>query len=34
MGIPRTLITWWVIRLLFVAGVPAGRLAGLYGAAR
>ena len=30
MGIPRTLITWWVIRLLFVAGVPAQRLAGLY----
>jgi len=34
MGIPRTLITWWVIRLLFVAGVPAQRLAGLYGRAR
>ncbi len=34
MGIPRTLVTWWVIRLLFVAGVPAHRLAGLYGRAR
>jgi len=34
LGIPRTLITWWVIRLLFVAGVPAHRLAGLYGRVR
>ena len=34
MGIPRTLVTWWVIRLLFVAGVPAERLAGLYGRAQ
>jgi rSAM/selenodomain-associated transferase 2 len=34
MGIPRTLVTWWAIRLLFVAGVPAHRLAGLYGKAR
>jgi len=34
MGVPRTLITWWVIRLLFVAGVPAARLARLYGKAR
>ena len=30
MGMPRTLVTWWVIRLLFVAGVPANRLARLY----
>ena len=30
MGVPRTLVTWWVIRLLFVAGVPAERLARMY----
>ena len=30
LGIPRTLVTWWVIRLLFVAGVPAKRLARMY----
>ena len=30
MGVPRTLVTWWVIRLLFVAGVPAERLARFY----
>jgi len=30
LGVPRTLVTWWVIRLLFVAGVPAERLARLY----
>ena len=30
MGVPRTLLTWWVIRLLFVAGVPAQRLARFY----
>lgn len=30
LGIPRTLATWWAIRLLFVAGVPPERLAGLY----
>lgn len=30
IGVPRTLVTWWVIRLLFVAGVPAERLARLY----
>jgi len=34
LGVPRTLLTWWVIRLLFVAGVPARRLAGMYGKAR
>jgi hypothetical protein len=30
IGVPRTLVTWWVIRLLFVAGVPAKRLARMY----
>ncbi|HEV2753730.1 MAG TPA: hypothetical protein VGV36_07835, partial [Solirubrobacteraceae bacterium] len=30
MGIPRTLASWWVIRWLYVAGVPAERLASLY----
>ena len=30
IGVPRTLVTWWVIRLLFVAGVPAQRLARMY----
>ena len=30
MGVPRTLVTWWAIRLLFVAGVPAERLARFY----
>lgn len=30
MGIARTLATWWLIRLAFLAGVPPERLAGLY----
>ena len=30
IGVPRTLVSWWVIRLLFVSGVPATRLARLY----
>lgn len=30
MGIARTLVSWWVIRWLYVAGVPAQRLAALY----
>jgi rSAM/selenodomain-associated transferase 2 len=30
LGVPRTLASWWVIRLLFIAGVPPARLAGLY----
>jgi rSAM/selenodomain-associated transferase 2 len=30
LGIPRTLATWWAIRLAFVAGVPPARLAKLY----
>ena len=30
LGVPRTLVSWWVIRLLYVAGVPPVRLAGLY----
>ena len=30
LGIPRTVLSWIVIRWLFVAGVPARRLAGLY----
>jgi rSAM/selenodomain-associated transferase 2 len=34
MGIARTLLSWWVIRWLYVAGVPARRLARLYRAVR
>ena len=30
LGIPRTVLSWVVIRWLFLAGVPAERLAGLY----
>jgi rSAM/selenodomain-associated transferase 2 len=30
LGVPRTLLSWWTIRRLYVAGVPAKRLAGLY----
>jgi hypothetical protein len=30
MGIGRTLVSWWLIRWLYVAGVPASRLARLY----
>ncbi len=30
IGIPRTLLSWTVIRWLYVAGVPPGRLARLY----
>lgn len=30
IGIGRTLLSWWVIRWLYVAGVPASRLARLY----
>ena len=29
-GVARTLLSWWVIRWLYVAGVSPGRLAGLY----
>jgi len=29
-GLARTLLSWWVIRLLYVAGVSPVRLAGLY----
>jgi rSAM/selenodomain-associated transferase 2 len=34
IGIGRTLLSWWVIRWLYVAGVPPARLARLYGAVR
>lgn len=34
LGVPRTLASWWAIRLLFVAGVPPERLAALYGRVR
>jgi len=34
MGVPRTILAWVAIRWLFVAGVPAERLAGLYRKAR
>ncbi len=34
IGVPRTLVSWWLIRGLFVAGVPADLLAGLYGRIR
>jgi len=30
MGIARTLLGWWLIRLAFLAGVSPARLAGLY----
>ncbi|MEJ7788666.1 MAG: glycosyltransferase family 2 protein [Thermoleophilaceae bacterium] len=30
MGVPRTLLAWWAIRWLFLAGVPPERLARLY----
>lgn len=30
MGIARTLMTWWLIRLAFLAGVPPARLTRLY----
>jgi rSAM/selenodomain-associated transferase 2 len=30
LGIPRTILSWWVIRALFVAGVRPERLARLY----
>lgn len=29
-GLARTLLSWWVIRLAYLAGVPPKRLAGLY----
>lgn len=29
-GLARTLLSWWAIRLLYVAGVPPARLARLY----
>jgi hypothetical protein len=34
LGIPRTVLSWVVIRWLFVAGVPPERLARLYPRAR
>jgi hypothetical protein len=34
LGIPRTVASWVVIRWLYLAGVPAGWLAGLYRRAR
>jgi rSAM/selenodomain-associated transferase 2 len=34
LGIPRTMLSWIVIRWLFVAGVPPARLARLYRRAR
>jgi rSAM/selenodomain-associated transferase 2/rSAM/selenodomain-associated transferase 1 len=34
LGVPRTVLSWVVIRWLFVAGVPPDRLAGLYRRAR
>ena len=30
MGVARTLLSWWVIRWLYVAGVPPQRLVDLY----
>ena len=30
LGVPRTLLSLWAIRLLFIAGVPPRRLAALY----
>ncbi len=30
MGVPRTLLSWWAIRWLYLAGVSPGRLAPLY----
>jgi rSAM/selenodomain-associated transferase 2 len=34
LGVPRTVLSWVVIRWLFLAGVPAERLAALYRPAR
>ena len=34
LGVPRTVLSWVAIRWLWVAGVPADRLARLYGAIR
>jgi GT2 family glycosyltransferase len=34
LGVPRTVLSWVVIRWLFVAGVSPARLARLYGPAR
>jgi rSAM/selenodomain-associated transferase 2 len=34
LGVPRTVLSWVVIRWLFLAGVPPQRLAGLYRRAR
>jgi rSAM/selenodomain-associated transferase 2 len=34
LGLPRTITSWVVIRWLYLAGVPAERLAGLYRPAR
>ena len=34
MGVVRTLLSWWVIRWLYVAGVEPARLARLYRAVR
>jgi rSAM/selenodomain-associated transferase 2 len=34
LGLPRTIGSWMVIRWLYLAGVPAERLAGLYRPAR
>jgi rSAM/selenodomain-associated transferase 2 len=34
LGVPRTVLSWVVIRWLFVAGVPPRRLARLYGRVR
>jgi hypothetical protein len=30
LGVPRTVLSWVVIRWLFLAGVPPGRLARMY----
>ena len=34
LGVPRTVLAWVTVRWLFLAGVPADRLAGLYRKAR
>ncbi len=34
LGVPRTIVAWVVIRWLYLLGVPADRLAGLYRRAR
>ena len=34
LGVPRTVLSWVVIRWLWIAGVPADRLARLYRRAR